>query len=207
MKNKLLKNEINNIHKELGELKYALNMLGDSLSHDNKIRDTDPNYFNVSTDDVLLKRHPPTGGITWEKDRRCNNHSEGPCLFEACHESHAGAPNANCLVLPFSQHYNNYIRGNRGGGERRDFNHIEKNTFLTKDVINKIIPKVFEDLIDKHNLNYDISKEGYNWNALIRLCTDKGLHQEQWSRSIPLYIMENYDISWKSYKDLFGITI
>ena len=66
---------------------------------------------------------------------------------------------------------------------------------------------VFHKLIRKYNLNYDISKDGYNWKILKDMCKAKGLAQEEWTRSIPKYIMENYDHSWKSFKNLFDITI
>ena len=85
----------------------------------------------------------------------------------------------------------------------KDINH----PFLTKDVINRLVPIVFHDLIKKHNLDYDISKEGYNWKVFTSMCKAKGMEDEIWQRSIPYYIMKNYDLTWKSFKELFDITI
>ena len=72
-------------------------------------------------------------------------------------------------------------------------------------MVNRIIPIAFCDLIKKHNLEYDISKDGYNWKILLAMCKNKGITNI--NDCITKYIMENYDLSWKSFKELFDITI
>jgi hypothetical protein len=189
--NSSLKEHIQRIDQELTELKRIINLLGDSFSYDNALRDPNCTTYPygssryIHTSGPILLPRTATKGVT-------KTHN----LFSACHESHAGAGGmANVIVLPFST-----VTGS---------NHVnvEHMHFLTKDVVNKLIPIVFTHLVTKHNLDYDIAKEGYNWTILKNMCDIKGIPQQEWSRSIPQYIMDNYDLTWKSFKELFDITI
>ena len=187
--NKSLKIEIKHIHEEVTELKRIINLLGDSLSYDNKIREQDNKKFHSSD-------NPDINNVM------SRNSIETKKLFERCYESNCGlgSNGQDYFILPFSSQWSP-VKGTPL------YNDLKNSPFLTKDVVNKIIPHVFIDLIKKHNLNYDISKEGYNWKILKNMCKEKGLHQEEWTRCIPRYIMDNYDHSWSSFKELFDITI
>jgi hypothetical protein len=186
--NKSLKTEVKNIHQELTELKRIINLLGDSLSYDNKIRNDDAMVFHTS-------ENPDINNVMVR-------HSSDPkIMFSECYESNcgiAGSGSDNYFILPFSVPM---------GGGHGIFNDLKYSPLLTKSVVNKMIPKVFEDIIKKHKLNYDISKEGYNWNILKNMCKARGLQQEEWTRCIPRYIMNNYGHDWKSFKELYDITI
>ena len=193
--NKSLKTEVTNIHQELTELKRIINLLGDSLSYDNKIRKNDSmQWFHTSV-------NPDINNVMVR-------HSSDPkIMFSECYESNCGLTSTDddYFILPFSTHWTQSTGTN--AGPCRAFNDLKDSPLLTKSVVNKMIPKVFEDIIKKHKLNYDISKEGYNWNILKNMCKEKGLQQEEWTRCIPRYIMENYDHDWKSFKELYDITI
>ena len=65
----------------------------------------------------------------------------------------------------------------------------------------------FTEVIKKHNLQYDITKEGYNWTTLVNMYKAKGLFTKEWQQCIINYMDQHYDASWKSFKELFDITI
>lgn len=181
--NNSLKIELQNVHKELTELKRVINLLGDSLSYDNKISKQENKSFHYS----YKNHHDTICPRKMKGDHRTN--------YDKMKEE-----GNFCLEAPGEGHFSIPILGSRTHGYK-DIKH----PFLTKDVINKLAPKVFEDFIQKHNLDYDISKDGYNWELLYSISKHRGVES---CYCILNYINEKYnDLSWKSFKELYDITI
>ena len=85
------------------------------------------------------------------------------------------------------------------------------NPFLTMDVINRLGYKIFNYLIDTYMLDYNIDKLGYDWNILNNMLTIIGKNHivkycinYSITQSSKMY---KYDFTWKSFKELFDITI
>lgn len=181
--NKSLKTEIKTIHNELNELKRVINLLGDSLSYDNQLLKQENKYFHHSYknhhDTICPRKIKGDHKTNYEKMREASNFS-----FENPGEGSFSIPSL--------------------GSRTHGYKNI-KHPFLTKDVVNKLAPKVFEEFIQKHNLDYNISKDGYNWELLYSISKNRGVES---CYCILNYIKEHYhDLSWKSFKELFDITI
>ena len=177
--NKELKEEIQSIYRELDELKRIINLLGDSLSYDNILSSSGHNPVNKG--DLFTRK---------DRDKMCKlNFSQGgnqygtmPNLAEPIGIESSGAP----IHHPF----------------------------LTVDVINKLGYKIFNNLINKYELDYDINKLGYDWTILSNMLKLRGGEaQSQITHCINYAINKDqintniYDLTWKSFKELFSIKI
>jgi len=177
-KQKLLEDENTNLRMDVKNIHQELTELKRII---NLLGDS------LSYDNQLLKNHDDachSSNVVLSRDnkRTYNN------FFEGSSRTHPG---------------HGYISLPAKGSRTRGFKNI-KHPFLTKDVINKLSPMAFVDFIKKHNLNYDISKDGYNWKLLCSMCTDRNIES---CYSIVDYIGENYELTWESFKELYEITI
>ena len=88
--------------------------------------------------------------------------------------------------------------------------------FINVVVANKLSTKLFHSIINKNKLNYDINIHGYNWEKLENMMKENGVTycfrhywQEIFTSPEPQYTINHftYDFTWKSFKELFDITI
>jgi len=178
--NKSLKVDLQNVHQELDELKRVINLLGDSLSYDNRL----------GTGDRLKKT---VKGDLFNREGRDK-------MFRLNYSMGGGYGQMPGFVEP---------TGFYSSGSDSTYH-----PFLTVDVMNKLGYKIFNNLINKYELDYDINKLGYDWTILANMlkvrggeassqvthCINYAIAKEQTKTNI-------YDLTWKSFKELFDVKI
>ena len=195
--NKSLKTEIKTIHNELTELKRIINLLGDGFSYDNRLKQSSIYFNTLNNDDNglnIFKR-----GLQWNRDQR-----------EA-----GGASNIYDIEWPGNtQQY--FIPA-----PEAKFNTTDRmaEPFINVVVANKLSIKLFHEIIEKNKLPYDVKLHGYQWTKLQNMMKENGVQENidaYWKRifmkKLPPWYGNNadhftYDFTWKSFKELFDITI
>ena len=186
--NKSLKSEIKHIHEELTELKRIINLLGDGFSYDNMLGHSNDLSRNTQYFNVNDPKYIPINGEMFTRSRK-----DTMCDLNGIKGSTLGS-----FVEP----------------EMFDTHPINSHPFFTIEVMNKLGYKMFDNLIQKYNIDYNIEKQGYDWNILNNMITQsQGEHYPEKTHLIHYALNhgENatpiYDLTWKSFKELFDITI
>jgi len=193
--NKSLQTEIKNIYQELTELKRIINLLGDGFSYDNRLIKCES--YNVSQIEiekgVFIRGQIPIPGTGYTKGAK-NVHDDFDWSgIPSCRLSSPVSKNSPPPKLP--------------------------EPFINVEIANKLSIKLFHAIIDKYKLSYDIKHFGYDWTKLSNMMKEAGIIQElsqMWQSvftekisspskdSIQLF---TYDFTWKSFKELYDITI
>jgi hypothetical protein len=196
--NKSLKTEIKTIHNELTELKRIINLLGDGFSYDNRLHQSNVNLdmFNDGDDELnIFKR-----GLQWN---RGHNREAG------------GASNIYDIDWP-GKTKQNFIPAPEAKPHTND---RMAEPFINVVVANKLSIKLFHEIIEKNKLPYDVKLHGYQWVKLQTMMKEHGIEENldnKWKRifmktQAPWYNYDidhfTYDFTWKSFKELFDITI
>jgi hypothetical protein len=177
--NKSLKIEIKHIHEEVTELKRIINLLGDGFSYDNTLYEPSEEFYKCRTTDIFPKSNKLVYAFQWGRGvNQYNNRLQAPSAYNQSGE----------FVHPF----------------------------INVVVANKLSTKLFHSIINKNKLNYDINIHGYNWEKLENMMKENGVTycfrlywQEIFTSPEPQYTINHftYDFTWKSFKELFDITI
>jgi len=186
--NKSLKSEIKHIHEELTELKRIINLLGDGFSYDNMLGKSNdlsknnPQHFNAND-----PKYKPTNGEMFTRSRK----------HTMCDLNDLRGSTLGSLVEP----------------EIHDTHEkMKSHPFFTIEVMNKLGYKIFNNLIQKYNIDYNIEKQGYDWNILDNMITQTQGGQYPETTHLIQYALNRsatsiYDLTWKSFKELFDIKI
>jgi hypothetical protein len=200
--NKSLRTEVKNIHQELTELKRIINLLGDGFSYDNRLIKCDScmrsDQLQVGQD--LFVRGTHHVGVTYLDNR-------GTIGAPSIEVNSFGRDQNGMGLRPFSY-------------PRINYDHIQPAVpFINVEIANKLSIKFFHAIIDKYKLSYDIKHFGYDWNKLENMLKEAGVTQELshiWqnvftgrdpSYNANEYQLFTYDFTWKSFKELYDITI
>lgn len=193
--NKSLKTDLQNVHKELTELKRIINLLGDGFSYDNRLHQSNVNLNMLNDDDGMniFKR-----GLQWDRYQR-----------------EAGGA-SNIYDIDWSGNAQNVIQAPEARTHTTD---RMGEPFINVVVANKLSIKLFHEIIEKNKLPYDVKLYGYKWNKLQAMMREHGIQEKlatKWQRIFmkkpaPWYNYNidhfTYDFTWKSFKELFDITI
>lgn len=196
--NKSLQTEVTNIHQELTELKRIINLLGDGFSYDNRLIncEADINHEIEIEQGVFIRGqcynrfHNTTKGA-----KSVFNGFNWPGIC-SCRLSSPVSITSPPPTLP--------------------------EPFINVEIANKLSRKLFRAIIDKYKLSYDIEHFGYKWDKLANMLKEAGETRElsqfwqiifsekdkMYPNTKPSEIqLFRYDFTWKSFKELYDITI
>lgn len=193
--NKSLQTEIKNIYQELTELKRIINLLGDGFSYDNRLIncEADINKKNEIEKGVFIR-----GQLydSHSNSRKGAKSVYGSFNWDGIASYRLSAPwdtNSPPKILP--------------------------EPFINVEIANKLSIKLFHAIIDKYKLSYSTHHFGYDWTKLSNMMKEAGVTQELsyfWRNvftekdpryNAPEYQLFTYDFTWKSFKELYDITI
>jgi len=162
-------------------------LLGDSLSLDNKIN-KENGMIKLNNENIEVSKSKSLfDGFTW-------NYGGGHCN-NGWPLSMIKAPMSSSVQKEYYHPYNNVI------------------------VINKLLHILFNKIIEEYKLPYDIDTNGYQWFKLQVMMREHGLTLynldsywqgifEKLKHNVKCeYKLYDYDFTWKSFKELFDITI
>jgi len=197
--NKSLQTEVTNIHQELTELKRIINLLGDGFSYDNRL---------INADSCMRSDQLQVGQDLFVR----GTHHVGVTSLDG-----RGTIGARSIEI------NSFGRDQNGRGHRpfsypRDQNNHRPPAvpFINVEIANKLSIKFFHAIIDKYKLSYDTKHFGYDWNKLKNMLKEAGATHDlrvYWGQlfrekdSNDEYQLFRYDFTWKSFKELYDITI
>lgn len=198
--NKSLKTDLQNVHKELTELKRIINLLGDGFSYDNRLHQSNVNLNMLNDDDGMniFKR-----GLQWNRE----------------HREAGGASNIYDIDWPGTTQVHIIPSPEPANPNSSSHNQRPADPFINVVVANKLSIKLFHEIIEKHKLPYDIKLHGYQWIKLQTMMNEHGIQGNLASKWQRIFMKTQapwcnydidyftYDFTWKSFKELFDITI